>query len=80
MQLCIEADAQYRRFEVVFPQKLGQWSSVLDMYFVWIIKKWLLVLCIKYVWLIENLKSGQWYGLLSVYGLIFFHFLVQCMI
>ena len=30
--LCIEADAQYRRFEVVFPQKLGQWSSVLDMY------------------------------------------------
>ena len=26
------ADAQYRRFEVVFPQKLRQWSSVLDMY------------------------------------------------
>ena len=29
---CIDADAQYQRFEVVFPQKLGQWSSVLDMY------------------------------------------------
>ena len=61
-----------------FPSKIK--TMVFCIRYVWIIKKWHLVLCIKYVWLIKNLKSGPWYVLLSVYGLIFFHFLVQCMI
>ena len=62
----------------VFPSKIR--TMVFRIRCVWIIKNWHLVLCIEYVWLIENLKSGPWYVLLSMQGLIFFNFLVQCMI